>query len=212
KGGTIKHPGGFDLHLNSGALDFLAVTDHSEYLGVLPAIDTPGDPYSSVPYAKELFSTDQVAVNAAFRRFADTLRDGKRMPEYGDLRTVKSAWAQTIDAAKRAYEPGKFTSLVGYEFTSAPGGRNLHRNVIFAGDKAPEVPFTALESQNPEDLWRWLDTQRAAGMEALSIPHNANGSDGTMYERTMWNGKPVDRAWTELRARNEPLTEITQTK
>jgi hypothetical protein len=212
KGGTIKHPLGYDLHLNSGPLDFLAVTDHSEYLGVLPAIDTPGDPYSSVPYAKELFSTDQVAVNAAFRRFADTVRDGKRMPEYGDLRTVRSAWNDTIDAAARYNEPGKFTSLIGYEFTSAPGGRNLHRNVIFATDKAPEMPYTALESQNPEELWRWMDQQRGNGIEALSIPHNSNGSDGTMFERTMWNGQPVDRAWAELRQRNEPLAEITQVK
>jgi hypothetical protein len=212
KGGTVKHAAGFDLHLNSGPLDFLAVTDHSEYLGVLPAINTPDDPYSSVPYAKELFSTDQVAVNAAFRKFADTLNQGKRMPEYADLRTVKSAWHDIIDSAKRNYEPGKFTTLVAYEFTSAPNGRNLHRNVIFSGDQAPELPFTALESQNPEDLWRWLDQQRTNGMEALSIPHNSNGSDGTMFERTMWNGKPVDRAWAELRARNEPLAEITQVK
>jgi hypothetical protein len=212
KGGTIKHAAGYDLHLNSGPLDFLAVTDHSEYLGVLPAINTPGDPYASVPYGKELFSTDQVAVNKAFRRFADTLDEGKRMPEYADLRTVRSAWNDTIDAARRNYEPGKFTTLVAYEFTSAPGGRNLHRNVIFAGDKAPELPYTALESQNPEDLWKWLDQRRAEGIESLVIPHNANGSDGTMYERTMWNGKPVDKAWAELRQRNEPLTEVTQVK
>ncbi|HVY88418.1 MAG TPA: DUF3604 domain-containing protein [Hyphomonadaceae bacterium] len=212
KGGTIGHPSGYDMKLDSGPLDFLAVTDHSEYLGVLPAINTPGDPYSKVPYAAELFSTDQAKVNAAFRKFADTLDQGKRMEEFADRRTERSAWQDAIQAAKRAYEPGKFTSLVAYEFTSAPGGRNLHRNVIFSGDKAPETPFTALESQNPEDLWRWLDTQRANGMEALSISHNANGSDGTMYERTMWNGKPVDKEWAELRARNEPLTEITQTK
>jgi hypothetical protein len=212
KGGTIKHASGYDLHLNSGPLDFLAVTDHSEYLGVLPAINTPGDPYASVPYAKELFSTDQVAVNKAFRKFADTLDEGKRMADFADLRTVRSAWNDTIDAAKRNYEPGKFTTLVAYEFTSAPGGRNLHRNVIFATDKAPELPYTALESQNPEDLWKWLDQRRAEGVESLVIPHNANGSDGTMYERTMWNGKPVDRAWAELRQRNEPLTEVTQVK
>jgi hypothetical protein len=212
KGGAIKHAAGFDLRLNSGPLDFLAITDHSEYLGVLPAINTAGDPYSSVPYGKELFSTDQVAVNAAFRRFADTLNQGKRMPEYADLRTVRTAWTDIIDAAKRHYEPGKFTALLGYEFTSAPAGRNLHRNVIFAGDKGPELPYSALESQNPEDLWRWLDQQREQGMEALAIPHNMNGSDGTMFERTMWNGKPIDRAWAELRARNEPLVEITQVK
>src|SRR5262249_2947620 len=131
KGGTIKHPAGFDLHLNSGPLDFLAVTDHSEYLGVLPAINTPGDPYSSVPYAKDLFSKDPDTATNAFRVFAETLDKGKRMPEFADLRTVRSAWADTIEAAKRNYEPGKFTTLVAYEFTSAPGGHNLHRNVIF---------------------------------------------------------------------------------
>jgi hypothetical protein len=212
KGGTIKHAAGFDMKLNSGPLDFLAITDHSEYMGVLAAINTPSHPYANVPYAKELFSTDGDTVNRAFRRFADTLDEGKRMPEYADLSTVRSAWSETVDAAKRNYEPGKFTTLVGYEFTSAPGGHNLHRNVIFKDDRPPAMPFTALESQNPEDLWRWLDQQRAQGIEALAIPHNANGSDGRMYQRTMWNGQPADRAWAELRARNEPLTEVTQVK
>ncbi|HEX5005911.1 MAG TPA: DUF3604 domain-containing protein, partial [Hyphomonadaceae bacterium] len=212
KGGTIKHAAGFDMKLNSGPLDFLAVTDHSEYLGVLPAINTEGDPYAQVPYARDLFSTDTAQVNTAFRKFADTLRDGQRMPEFADLRTVKSAWHDIIESAKKNYEPGKFTTLVGYEFTSAPEGRNLHRNVIFASDVVPDLPYTALESQNPEDLWTWMEQQRARGIEALSISHNGNGSNGTMYERTKWNGQPIDRAWAELRARNEPLTEVTQVK
>lgn len=213
KGGTIKHAAGFDLHLNSGPLDFLAITDHSEYLGVLPAINTPGDPYSKVPYASQLFSTDAGVVTEAFRRFADTLDRGQRMPEFADLRTVRTAWTDIIDAAKRNYEPGKFTTLVAYEYTSAPGGHNLHRNVFFAGDKKlPDMPYTALESQNPEDLWKWMDKQRKDGVEAIAIPHNSNGSDGMMFERTMWNGQPIDRAWAELRARNEPLVEITQVK
>jgi hypothetical protein len=212
KGGTIKHPAGFDLHLNSGPLDFLAITDHSEYLGVLPAINTPGDPYSSVPYAKDLFSSNPQAATDAFRVFADTLDKGKRMPEFADLRTVRSAWGETIEAAKRNYEPGKFTTLVAYEFTSAPGGHNLHRNVIFKDDQVPPLPYTALESQNPEDLWHWLDQQRSRGIEALAIPHNSNGSDGMMFQRTMWNGQPIDRAYAELRSRNEPLVEVTQVK
>lgn len=212
KGGTIKHATGLDMKLNSGPLDFLSVTDHSEYLGVLPAIATAGDPYASVPFAADLFSTDTAKVNTAFRKFADTLRVGQRMPEFADLRTVKSAWHDIIEAAKRNYEPGKFTTLIGYEFTSAPEGRNLHRNVIFSGDTVPEMPFSALDSQNPEDLWAWMDQQRAAGMESLAITHNGNGSDGTMYERTKWNGQPVDRAWAELRVRNEPLAEVTQVK
>src|SRR3569833_2860361 len=79
KGGTIKHAMGFDLHLDSGPLDFLAVTDHAEYQGVLQAIDTPGTGYSKVPYAKELFSSDPNVVRSAFNKFAARLASGKRL-------------------------------------------------------------------------------------------------------------------------------------
>ncbi|PQA89776.1 hypothetical protein CW354_01560 [Marinicaulis flavus] len=212
KGGTIKHPMGFDLQMNSGPLDFLAVTDHAEYLGVLEAIDTPGTEYSKAPYAKDLFSSDRGDVIAAFGHFVVSLRTGEILPELSDMSATKSAWRQTIDSAERNYEPGVFTTFIGYEFTSLPEMRNLHRNVIFASDKAPPAPFSAFDAQNPEDLWRWLDAKRAEGMEALAIPHNANASDGTMFERVKWNGQPIDRAYAELRMRNEPLVEIIQTK
>ena len=212
KGQPIKHAMGFDLRLTSGPLDFLAVTDHAEYLGVLPAIDTPGTEYSKVPYARELFASERAAVLAAFNRFAASLDSGKQLPELSNPLASISAWQETIRSAERHNEPGKFTTFIGYEFTSMPEVRNLHRNVLFAGSLVPPLPYSALDSQNPEDLWRWLDQRRAAGMEALAIPHNGNGSNGTMFERTMWNGQPIDRAYAELRARNEPLVEITQVK
>jgi hypothetical protein len=212
RGGAIKHPMGFELRLKSGPLDFLAVTDHAEYLGVLQAIDTPGTEYSKVPFADQLFSSDRAGVLAAFMPFAESLTTGKRLPELADLAAVTTAWQETIDSAERYNEPGSFTTFVGYEFTSLPEVRNLHRNVIFAGGEVPAVPYSALESQNPEDLWRWMDERRAEGIEALAIPHNSNASDGTMFERVMWNGEPIDRDYAELRVRNEPLVEILQTK
>ena len=212
KGQTIKHAMGFDLRLTQGPLDFLAVTDHAEYLGVLQAIDTPGTEYSKVPYARDLFSSERAGILAAFNRFAESLSSGKRLPELTDLSATRSAWQETIRSAERNNEPGKFTSFVAYEFTSLPEVRNLHRNVIFAGDRAPPLPYSALDSQNPEDLWHWMERQRSEGMELISIPHNGNGSDGTMFERTLWNGQPIDRGYAELRARNEPLVEITQVK
>ncbi|MDZ4760873.1 MAG: DUF3604 domain-containing protein [Alphaproteobacteria bacterium] len=213
KGETIQHAAGYDIRLTDAPLDFLAVTDHSEYLGVLPAINNSDHPFSKVPYASGLFSTDLTVVNTAFRRFGDSLRAGKRMTEFAsDMGPTRTAWAENIAAAERHYKPGAFTTFIGYEYTSAPSGRNLHRNVIFAGAKAPDLPFSALESQNPEELWKWLDARRAEGIEALAIPHNMNGSDGTMFERTKWTGEPIDRAWAELRARNEPLVEVTQVK
>ncbi len=212
KGETLKHALGFDMRLHDAPLDFMAVTDHSEFLGVLPAINTPGHPFSNVPYAKQLFSTDLAVVNAAFRRFGDSLRAGQNMPEFADMSTTKSAWQENIAAAEKHNQPGKFTTFIGYEFTSAPDGQNLHRNVIFKGDKAPDLPFTALNSRNPEDLWRWLDGRREQGMEALAIPHNSNGSDGRMFQRTKWDGQPIDKEYADLRSRNEPLVEITQVK
>ena len=117
-----------------------------------------------------------------------------------------------VESAERNYVPGKFTTFRGYEYTSAPDGQNLHRNVIFAGARSPDLPFTALESQNPEELWRWMDQQRAQGTEVLAIPHNSNGSDGRMFQRVQFDGRPMDRGYAELRMRNEPLAEITQVK
>jgi hypothetical protein len=212
KGGTIKHPMGFDLRMHSGPLDFLAVTDHAEYLGVLTEIDTPGTEFSRVPYAKELFSSERSVVLAAFNRFAESLARGKRLPELSNMSATTSAWQDTIRSAEDNNAPGTFTTFIGYEFTSVPGMRNLHRNVLFSGSRAPALPFSAMESQNPEDLWHWLDARRDEGIDALAIPHNSNGSDGTMFERTTWNGQPIDRAYAELRARNESLVEITQSK
>ena len=212
KGESIHHASGYDVRLTDAPLDFLAVTDHSEYLGVIPAMHDPKHPLSKVPYAADLFSTERDKINAAFQRIATSLRTGQYLPELKDLDTSRSAWRTIVDSADRHYVPGKFTTFRGYEFTSAPDGQNLHRNVIFAGTRAPELPFTALDSQNPEELWRWMDQQRKQGVEALAIPHNSNGSDGRMFQRTQFDGRPMDRSYAELRMRNEPLAEITQVK
>jgi hypothetical protein len=212
KGGTIEHAMGFELRLNDGPLDFLAVTDHAEYLGVVQAIDTPGSEYAKVPYARELFASERVGILAAFKRFAESLVSGKRLPELSDMSATRSAWQETIRSAEHHNEPGTFTTFIGYEFTSMPEIRNLHRNVLFSGERVPAMPYSALDSQNPEDLWHWMEQRRAQGMESIAIPHNGNASDGTMFERTKWNGQPIDRAYAELRSRNEPLVEITQAK
>ena len=212
KGESIHHTSGYDVRLTDAPLDFLAVTDHSEYLGIIPAMHDPKHPLSKLPYAPDLFSTDREKISAAFQRIGTSLRAGQYLPELKDLDTSRSAWRTIIESADRHYAPGKFTTFRGYEFTSAPDGQNLHRNVIFAGARAPDLPFTALDSQNPEELWRWMDQQRKQGVETLAIPHNMNGSDGRMFQRTQFDGRPMDRSYAELRMRNEPLAEITQVK
>ncbi len=212
KGESIHHAAGYAVRLTDAPLDFLAVTDHAEYLGILPAMNDPQHPLSKIPYAPDLFSTDREKITAAFQKIGTSLRAGQYLPEMKDFDTMRSAWRTIVESAERHYAPGRFTTFRGYEFTSAPDGQNLHRNVIFAGARSPDLPFTALESQNPENLWRWMDQQRAQGVEALAIPHNSNGSDGRMFQRTQFDGRPMDRSYAELRMRNEPLAEITQVK
>jgi hypothetical protein len=129
-----------------------------------------------------------------------------------DATTLTSAaWRRNIALANKYYEPGKFTTFIGYEWTSMPNGQNLHRNVIFRGDDAPS-PFSSNDSFKPEDLWTWLATIRAKGFEALAIPHNANASGGLMYDWSTVDGKPIDVAYSVLRAANEPVSEISQNK
>jgi hypothetical protein len=133
--------------------------------------------------------------------------------EINDPGIQKSAWDDIVAAANRHNDPGNFTSFIAYEYTaSAPDAARLHRNVIFKGDEAPELPFSQLDSSNPEDLWQWMDDNRAAGFESLAIPHNSNGSNGKMFMLTDNSGRPLDDAYANQRIRNEPLVEITQIK
>ena len=132
--------------------------------------------------------------------------------EFSDKGIAGRAWKEIQDAAAHNNQPGKFTTFVGYEYTSAPQGRNLHRNVIFKSTAVPGLPYSARDSADPEDLWRTMDGWRKRGIESLAIPHNSNGSDGLTFELTKRNGAPMDKVYADLRRRNEPLAEITQIK
>jgi hypothetical protein len=189
-------------------LDFMAVTDHAEYLGVFNQMDDPastlatsdiGQKYREHPL--RLFSEMQKAL----RGYLD-------LPALNARRAMDAAWRREIEAANRNYEPGKFTTFVAYEWTSFPQQRfNLHRNVIFE-NAPPEAPFSAADSQRPEDLWTYLEGLRARGIEALAIPHTANESGGLMFDWKDSDGRPISEAYAQRRAVNEPLTEIFQNK
>ena len=213
RGEALAHAAGQEMKLNK-PLDFQAVTDHAVYLGMMPAMFDETTKVGAHPASKALREAKTAAeLGAAFQsvlpRIGGTLEEPDDLL---DLGIVRDAWSKIIEAAERHNDPGNFTTFIGYEYTtSGPEFENLHRNVIFRGG-APDIPFSRLDSQNPEDLWDWMDGLRGEGVEALAIPHNSNGSDGWMFQRTYQSGEPMDAAYAEQRMRNEPLVEVTQVK
>ncbi|TAL36531.1 MAG: DUF3604 domain-containing protein, partial [Phenylobacterium sp.] len=212
QGEAIGHPSGFAVRLQGGPLDFTAVTDHSEYLAVVSAAARPGHPLGKLPFSQNLIATDPVQAQRGFEAFTSAKLQGTMPKEYDDPAIVAEGWREVQDAAARHNRPGRFTSFVGYEFTASLEGKNLHRNVIFKTARVPGAPFSATSVYDPELLWQAMDGWRAKGIEALAIPHNSNGSDGIMFDSVRLNGQPIDKAYAEMRMRNEPLVEITQTK
>ena len=213
KGETIKHPMGYDIKITT-PLDWMGVTDHSEYVGTVRLANEPGSAISKLPIAKELIVHDAADIQKIYLTLGETMITMKPIKELVSPEVAGSVWKENNTIADRANEPGKFTAFCSYEWTSTPNNRNLHRNVFFKDcAKVPELPFSSLQSTNPEDLWDWMDGQRKAGHESLAISHNANLSDGHMFPIDVdEKGRPIDAAWAASRDRNERLTEIKQIK
>lgn len=194
-------------------LDFLAVTDHAEYLNIAPLAADPNGPFAGTRWSAAIAEVAdntlgfmQIFSGSAFRGTEDPI------PEFTTDALIRSNWQIEIDAAERHYEPGTFTTFVAYEWSPMPGGAHLHRNVIFEGPEYPKRPFSALDSQRPEDLWTYVETLRDRGIDSVLIPHNPNLSQGLMFSILDSNGEPMTREYAERRLLNERAVEIAQNK
>jgi hypothetical protein len=194
--------------------DFVAITDHAEYFGVMPRLVDPKDPLSKSDFAKKLQDPKAAMTDptSAVSIILKSILTSEAMPEYAAPKLLEENWQRYIKVANKFNAPGKFTTLIAFEWTSIPNGRNMHRNVFWRNDTGPKVPFSAFDSYYPRDLWTYQQAQREAGNENFAIPHNGNVSDGWMFSPNEFLGGPMDARYAEMQARNEPLTEIIQTK
>jgi hypothetical protein len=186
-------------------------------MGLAPMLQT-GDPVLLAdPTGKrwyDMFNTGKEEAYAAFREVVQSVTEGKLLIKNPDV--MRTVWEHNNATADEFNEPGKFTAFIGYEWSSFPGGRNLHRVVIFrdAADRANQVvPFSSIDSPDVENLWAYLaDYEAKTGGRVLAIPHNGNVSNGLMFSETTFSGQPLDRAYAEARMRWEPIYEVTQIK
>jgi hypothetical protein len=227
RGEEIKSSSGLPVRL-SRPLDWLVITDHSDMMGIAFDIQKGTPNILAVPKGKEWHEGfkkgGEAAAKAAFdliTHFSQMKIPEQLLKDYSPGSTVyDDLWDDITRTADRFNDPGHFTALIGYEWTSIPKGFNLHRNVVLRddGSRARQViPLTTqppLGTQDPLDLYQWLeDYETKTGGQALAISHNGNLSNGWMFpmEETYFGNK-VDLNYVELRAKWEPLYEVTQIK
>ncbi len=197
-------------------LDFLVVADHSEYLGMMEKIIQGDAKLMKDSTAKRWH--DLIAEGEGGKAFFEAFKSVATQQEAINAPEIKkNIWEESIVSADKNNEPGKFTAFIGYEWSSLPNfGNNLHRIVIYkdGADKARQkIPFSAFDSENPEDLWAWLDDyEKTTGGSILALAHNGNVSNGMMFASTDFNGRPLTPQYAKMRARWEPLYEVTQIK
>jgi hypothetical protein len=227
RGEQVMSAGGQPVKL-SRPLDFLVITDHSDMMGIATDIQSGAPNILAVPKGKEwaegFAKGGQAAAEAAFDligNFSQGTVPVELLEQYSPGSTIyDNVWDKIIAAAETYNEPGRFTAFIGFEWTSVPKGFNLHRNVILRdnGNRAkqvvPMVTQPPFGSTDPLDLYQWLeDYEEKTGGRALALAHNGNLSNGWMFpvDKTYAGGR-VNKEYVTLRAKWEPLYEVTQIK
>jgi hypothetical protein len=207
--------------------DFYMITDHSDMMGSITDIIKGTPSVMAIPagkkYHEDFNAGGETAAKAMFKlisEFSQGTVPAELNYQPGNP-SYDAVWDDTVRAAEEYNVPGKFTTFIAFEWTSLVAGNNLHRNVIFrdgaerAGQVVPYTTTAPLGSQNPRDLWKYLQNyEDDTGGEVLAIPHNGNLSNGMMFpmQDDFDGGKPFDSAYAEERQKWERLYEVTQMK
>jgi hypothetical protein len=203
----------------SRPMDWVVISDHAEAYGGMVQLLKGNPKLLADPTLKKWREMIVAGGKEAFEAAWQIIRANaeKKIPApWLDPANIRTAWQDHVKVTEKYNEPGRFTAFHGYEWTSMPGGDNLHRNVVFR-DNADKVsstlPFSSLDSDKPEDLWKVLAAyEEKTGGSALAIPHNPNISGGRMFELVDSFGKPFTAKYAQDRARWEVLLEVVQTK
>lgn len=200
-------------------LDWVVLADHAEGLGIVQELAGKSAVMMSDPvtarWADMIGQGGKAALQVAVE-MVDAQSNGTLPKVITSATTLGEVWKRHTSIVDRYNEPGRFTTLLGYEWTSLIKGDNLHRNVIFRDNKDRVdaiAPFTSWDSTDPERLWQWLEQWEAkTGGRVMAIPHNGNLSNGRMFALDDLAGRPLSRDYAERRMRWEPMVETTQIK
>ena len=197
-------------------LDFLVTADHAENLGLAPMIEERDPDLLKLEFGRRIAQlVYDGKAGEAYTLWGEGM-SARQDPLAGQDDLTRSMWERLTAAAERFNEPGKFTAMIGFEWSSSPGGNNLHRNVLFRDGKGRAdqvIPFSNYDSTDPEDLWAWMKAyEERTGGRVLALAHNGNLSNGLMFDDVTQSGRKLSREYAERRMNWEPLYEVTQMK
>ena len=214
KGNPVDSPAG-DVQLER-PLDFMAVTDHAEWLDLMYTCTDPR--MSTHPYCVKL--RDQSAQETGATIFRDYVNPTitQAQPAKADICTedpascddaLLSQWERMQQQTNAADDPCTFTALNGFEWSATPNYSHTHRNIIFASDKVTPTPIDYIRYPEIGQLFGQLEAGCRAedGCDAITIAHNMNMGDGNSFDIETESERTL-----ALRTRYERLVEVTQEK
>ena len=198
-------------------LDFLVITDHAELIGLAPMIQQSDPVLLADPWGKWVHERFNAGPEGRMEAFGSIMASGTAgINPMSSNDAVRSIWIDFVEKTDTYNEPGRFTAMSGFEWSSSPSGNNLHRVVIFRGgaDKTSRtLPYSLFDGDDPEDLWQYMAAyEDKIGGQVLAIPHNGNLSNGLMFSDKTLSGKRLNRDYAQTRMRWEPLIEVSQYK
>ncbi len=224
---ALRYAKGEEITSNTGQpvklsrrYDFMMVADHSDSLAIMNGVQE-GDPkLMAVPTLKKWnqgMNAGGSEATAVVMEIITLQGQGKMPAAMTDKSLQWDMWKKMTEIVERHNDPGRFTAIIGYEWTSNyGGGNNLHRNVVYRDGKTMADmlrPLTTYDSAIPNKLWDWMEVyEEKTGGKVLAVSHNGNLSNGLMYKLETPDGQPIDQDWVKARAKFEPLIEITQSK
>ena len=217
RGVEVVSTGGIPFKL-SRPLDWVAITDHSDGMGAMKEIISGNPNLLKDSTVRDWHDRINQGGDEAFKATMDVIiafSEGKTPKVVLDETFQQTVWDDYLDTVEAYNDPGTFTALNGYEWTTTEKGKNLNRNLIYRDGQVRAqqmAPYTTAESFNPEDLWTWMETyeEKTRG-QVLALAHNGNLSNGIMFpvETNPATGKPLDGDYARRRAEWEPLYVLT---
>ena len=218
RGEAVELPNGVVTQLHA-PLDFVALTDHAEGFDAVDACTQVGHVQYDIPFCQNMRNPAPRQADYLRQAFArGTARPAKRnsalcADNEQCLANARSTWQRVQQVANQFDDPGTFTALIGYEFSSLlPEFGMLHRNVIFRGTQVIAHAISSADVAGQADFFAQLDAGCEEPCQVLTIPHNTNFSWGLTFSRTDEDGTPYSLEDLQRRARLDRLVEVTQQK